>query len=113
MGDGVAHKSPIRLTAAWVACNALAAVLFLAVASISWTEPELADIPGASGGAPLVWFMTAVPVFLLSVVLNLCAGLWVILRRKRMGVWPVTAYSWLLVAIWLAALFYDGSRHGA
>lgn len=99
-------------TFVWLAANVAGAFLFLWIASISWIEPELAVIPGASGGAAFVWFLTAVPIFLLSVILNLLTLLWAYVVRRRKGEWPASSLVWLLVLVWGLALYYDGSRHG-
>jgi hypothetical protein len=101
------------LAGKWLLANLFAAILYLGVASISWIEPELAEFPGASGGAGLVWFMTAVPVFLLSVALNLGALARAYAIRRREGLWPASGWAWLLVLLWILALYLDNSRHGA
>ncbi|MEO6217941.1 MAG: hypothetical protein ABIO86_18070 [Sphingomonas sp.] len=41
------------------------------LASTSWIEPELANVPGANGGDTFVWFATAVPVLALFLIGNL------------------------------------------
>jgi hypothetical protein len=105
--------SPSRVSIIWLVSNLLAAGAFLLVASRTWIEPELAHVPGASGGAGVVWFMTAVPVFVIATLLNLAVFAWCCIARLRRRAWPVTWPSWLVVLVWAAALVFDNSRHGA
>jgi len=100
-------------TAWWLLANVVVAGAFLGVASFSWIEPELADYPGASGGAAVVWFMTAVPLLLVSGIGNLGVLAWGGVRRHRAGAWPFGVGAWLIPLIWLAVLLLDNSRHGA
>lgn len=102
-----------RNTIAWVAANVVAVAFFLAMAAFSWIEPELAEVPGASGGAALVWFTTAVPIALAALILNLGVLAWVLVRRSRQGRWPVSRVAWLSVLLWVCALAVDNLRHGA
>jgi hypothetical protein len=88
------------------------AAIFLAVASISWIEPKLAKVPGASGGAGIVWGLSALPVFAVCTLLNLGALAWACMARRRQGAWPVSSLAWVSVFVWLAALALDNSRHG-
>lgn len=55
--------------------NVLGCIAFVWVASFYWIEPNLADVPGASGGAFFLWGEGAVPILLGFVVLDL---LWVL-----------------------------------
>jgi hypothetical protein len=106
-------SSPSRVSIVWLAANLLVAGAFLVVASHTWIEPELAEVPGASGGAGVVWFLTAVPVFAIATLLNLGALVWCCIARLRRGAWPATWLSWLVVLVWVVALLFDNSRHGA
>jgi hypothetical protein len=93
--------------------NLSGAAVFLFVASFSWVEPELANIPGASGGSPIVWFLTAVPIFALFVALNFAALVWAASFRTRQGWWPLSHWYWVWLPIWLFAAVFDGVHHGA
>lgn len=90
----------------WLALNAGGIALFFALAVKTWIEPELANVPGASGGAALVWSLSALPVFLLFIVANLVAGFraW----RGRQGAIFVS----LMLVAWIAAFYFDGIHHG-
>jgi hypothetical protein len=113
MKSAVLDPSRSVRTAWWLSANAAAACAFLAVASLWWIEPELADIPGASGGAGVLWFMTAVPIFVVSSVGNFCTFGWALLRRRSAGNWPFGLGAWLIPLLWLAVIIFDSSRHGA
>lgn len=100
-------------TKALAITNVVAVLCYLIAASLSWVEPELADVPGASGGAPFVWFLLAVPVFLLSVLSNFIGLSWALIYRWRRGqpyfYWPVWIF---IIILWVAAVALDYSRHG-
>ena len=55
----------------WLAVNALGILVFLARASRFWIEPELAEMPGASGGAAFGWIAMAAPIFAIFFLANL------------------------------------------
>jgi hypothetical protein len=98
------HRVPI----VYLALNVALAAAYLGLASISWTEPELRDYPGASGGAPIVWGLTAVPVFLLALLANLGVLAWA-WRGGRIG--AVAKPAWAVAALWLCALAIDFAHH--
>ena len=108
-----ALRRPNRNAAILLAANLAATALFLVVASVSWVEPELKDVPGASGGAPIVWALTALPIFALALVLNLSVLAWAAWVRRREGAWPLGHIAWGSLLFWVAAIFIDSSRHGA
>ncbi|WP_140637472.1 hypothetical protein [Methylibium rhizosphaerae] len=107
------QRWPSQVSTVWLIGNALVAAAFLFAASHTWIEPELADVPGASGGAGAVWFMTAVPIFILATVVNFAVLTWCCVMRLKRGAWPATWSSWLVVFVWVAVLLLDNSRHGA
>ena len=95
-----------------MAINAVGIVAYLGLASFCWIEPELADIPGASGGAGVVWYFGAFMLLKLFCALN---ALWVLfaffifLKKRKWILHP----SFLLVpACWAVAIYIDFSRHG-
>ena len=101
----------LRFAVGWLAANTALAVAYVLVASSSWTEPEVRDIPGASAGAPIVWGLTAVPLFLLSVVGNLAVFAWTWRRQSRSGQWPAGIWAWGVPLIWIGALVVDFAHH--
>jgi hypothetical protein len=105
---------PFSIAVAWLFVNALGAGVFLFVASASWIEPELASIPGASGGAGVRWFVTAVPILVLFALIDLGVLTWASTIRVKQGVWPISLRLFLLsVPLWLCALVVDNLHHGA
>ena len=95
----------------WIAVNLAGIAAFLIAASRSWIEPELTNIPGASGGDAYVWLVTAVPVLVVFAIGNL-AWLATLLgshaSNKRMSV----AFGTLIFASWIAAYLFDHLHHG-
>jgi hypothetical protein len=101
-----------RMTLLWMATNAVGIAAFLALASESWIEPELADVPGASGGQAFVWAMTALPVLVFFSIANL-GWLLVALGRSLLSqsLKPAISPS-LVMVLWVLAFIYDGAHHG-
>ena len=96
----------------WLTANVTSVPVFLALASRSWIEPELKDVPGASGGAFIFWGLTALPLFAAFMLANLIwAGLGVAegLRRRR---WIGATLAFMAIVVWVAAFVFDGLHHG-
>jgi hypothetical protein len=95
----------------WTVVNLAGIALFLAAASVSWIEPELADVPGASGGDAFVWFATAVPVLGRFLIGNLA---WLVfsLSDWSSGKFTPLAFGALISACWIAAYLFDNAHHG-
>jgi hypothetical protein len=97
----------------WAIANLAGVFAFLMLAYPTWIEPELKDYPGASGGAGVVWALTALPVFLGFFFANLIwAGLATYEASKGRGRTPMILASATLVA-WIAAFIFDGAHHGS
>ena len=111
MNRSESGRCPLFLAIVWLAVNAFGAGAFLIVASTSWIEPELAHIPGAGGGAAFVWFFTAVPIFLLVVLLNIGILMWALIIRRKQGWWPISKFLWVSLLIWLIVLVVDKMHH--
>lgn len=105
--------SPYRVSVSWLLANLIVATAYLGAASMSWVEPQLADFPGASGGSAFIWFLSAVPIFVIATLSNLGVLMWSFVVRLSRGTWPVMWVSWFIVLIWIATLLLDYSRHGA
>jgi hypothetical protein len=70
-------------TAGWLALNVIGAAAYIRVASRSWVEPELANVPEAhGGGAAFVWFLGAAPILFAFLVLNLGVVAWAFSQRR-------------------------------
>jgi hypothetical protein len=101
-------------TSVLVAVNIFAIVVYLLAASVGWVESEVADIPGASGGGALLWAMLAIPIFLMSLLVNLSAATWLLIYRWRYGQWYFLWGTFVVVPVpWILAVAYDFSRHGS
>jgi hypothetical protein len=101
-----------KKAALWLALNALGAAAYLAVASLGWVEPALADLPEAhGGGAAFVWFLSAVPVILVFAALNLAVLAWALGAWRKVGSWPFSKLAWLILPLWLCAAIVDFAHH--
>lgn len=108
-----AREMLLSWTTTLLAANLFAIVVYLAVASLGWVEPELQEFPGATGGGAVVWFFFAVPVLLLSFLGNLLCILWAVIRRYRTGYWYFLWWAWpAVLSMWISAVAFDFSRHG-
>ena len=84
----------------------------MASASRFWIEPELADLPGASGGAAFGWIVMAAPIAVFFLLANLGWLTRSLLRPARSGEWITISLAILLVAAWIAAWLIDNAHHG-
>jgi hypothetical protein len=100
------------LTSILIVLNAVVAGGYLVLAAKAWwIEPELVDIPGASGGAPMIWFLASLWTFGLLVLLNGSAAIfqcYVYLKRKE---WKFGVAALLIPVLWSATLMIDFSHH--
>src|SRR5689334_8758338 len=97
-----------RVPILYLSLNVALAAAYIGVASISWTEPEVRDIPGASGGAPFVWALTAVPIFLLAVLVNVGVPMW---AWHRGSLRTIGKLAWGALALWAGVLVFDNLHH--
>ena len=92
--------------------NVATMIWYVHVASKYWIEPSLADVPGASGGAFVGWFATAVPIVAWCAVLN---WLWVafecFLPMQKSPRWLGVTIL-VVPLLWAVALYVDFSHHG-
>jgi hypothetical protein len=96
----------------WLVGNILGILAFLVTASQFWIEPELAGVPGASGGSAFGWIIMAVPIFAVFLATNLIwlfVSLW---RGIRTGKWSSISIAMLVIAAWCAAYRFDNAHHG-
>ena len=111
--ENSADERVVSSTIALISANVVAAAIYLIAASVGWVEPEVADVPGAAGGGAVVWFLFAVPVFLLSFLGNLSCLVLTTIHRYRKGQWRFFWWSWFAVlALWCMAVAFDFTRHG-
>ena len=96
----------------WLALNVGGIALFFDLAVRTWIEPELANVPGASGGDAIVWATTALPLFVLFVTGNLVLSfkaLRELVSDKRLRGTIIVA---LTLVAWIGAFYLDGIHHG-
>ncbi|MGI8766265.1 MAG: hypothetical protein ACR2KM_07110 [Gemmatimonadaceae bacterium] len=100
-----------RGTVLWVTVNLLSAACYLYFASWVWPEPELRGTEYAiSPGDPFVWALSALPTFVLCMVINAVLLIaWRIDRRRADG-WRPSALAWLIPLLWLAACAIDRAQ---
>lgn len=96
----------------WIIANVAGATTFLMLASQSWIEPELANIPGASGGAAFGWFGTAVPLFAVFAIGHLVIGYNAVKSLVTMRQWVWLPALSCTVVIWMWTLWFDNLHHG-
>jgi hypothetical protein len=110
----MAKKMKPSFTGWLIIMNAVGALAYLGVASrLWWIEPGLADIPGASGGAALIWFQVSVCFFTTFLALNYAAllrHLFVLIKKNGQRL-SLSAPS--TPAIWTLAVWIDYRHHGA
>lgn len=100
----------LRRDAIWIGLNALCAVAFLWWSSTQWIEPEFKDVPGASGGGPLVF--SFIVLFLLGPLLAVDL-LWTALalrRWVRSGDWASLLVISVIGAAWVCLVLFSASR---
>jgi hypothetical protein len=96
----------------WLGTNLCGIALFLALAAKTWIEPELADVPGASGGEFIVWGSTALPIFLLFMAAHFVVGFSAHRELADRKSWRGTTVLLLTLGLWIAAFFFDNAHHG-
>ncbi len=95
----------------WSLANGLGVIAFLALASISWIEPELRGEAVATAGVAMVWGLTALPVLVAFMLADL---VWLGLSISRSASWSDlrTMLPWCItLAVWVLAFVFDGLHH--
>lgn len=105
--------SAIRPSWPWLLANVAGIALFLALAMRTWVDPELRDVPGASGPQFAHWATTALPIFLLfiavHIVLGLSAAKEVVARHGGRGIMVLA----VTLCCWVVAFVFDNAHHGS
>ena len=96
----------------WLAMNAIGIVVFLALASRAWIEPELADVPGASGGDAFVWAGLVFPVLGFVALAHIAFAAVALRRLVKAKQWGEPAVLILSSIAWFVALLFDIAHHG-
>lgn len=100
-----------RFGAVWMLVNFAGMIVFFRAASYFWIEPELANIPGASGGAAFGWIALAFPIFVFFILAHIVGFARIIQRHAG---WRSCSALALVITLgcWLAVFAYDNMRHG-
>jgi len=102
------------LTAGWGVANLLGMLVFLKwSASCCWIEPELKDVPGASGGEAFVWALGPLPVLAAFVLANLGWTIVVEIKAPPQRRAYALAAPILMLIGWMAVFVFDGVHHGS
>jgi hypothetical protein len=102
-------KAPFTPTL--IVLNVVGALAYLAMASKTWLEPELAGTEVARGGDAAVWFTTALPILAVFVVINcsvVLSQLFTYLKRKE---WKLGPAAWSIPAFWAISVCIDFLHH--
>ena len=94
-----------------LAFNGAGMLLFLCIAVPMWADPELAQIPGAGAGDPIIWVLLALPVFVICALVDAAFLIYAlaaaILRKPQ----PLVRWHLLIPLAWAAVLYIDFSHH--
>lgn len=94
-----------------LAVNVAGAALYLGVASLSWGEIGPLSHENALTGSAVGWGISALPLLVSFAVINGYAGVFSLIYRVRVGVWPLSILLWLVVPIWGCAVAFDFAGH--
>ncbi len=98
----------------WLAANVIGMGIFLRWSkSCCWIEPELKDVPGASGGAAIIWALGPLPVLLAFVLANFAWGIIVENRSPPERRWKSIVVPMVILSGWVASFAFDGLHHGS
>lgn len=94
----------------WILFNALVGALFLWLSSHTWSEPELRQVPGASGGSPiffgLILLYQVIPMLLPNFIWLTLA----IRRGRRERDWTSLLLIALIVIAWFFLVCFSASQ---
>jgi len=76
-----------------------------------WPPAELADIPGAGAGDPIIWGLVAIPLVLVFFLVDFGLVIWNGISRLWRGYWVLTPIFILVPFAWMAAIQIEFSHH--
>lgn len=98
----------------WLGINAVVGVAFFFVSSNYWIEPELKDVPGASGGGAFIFAILVLwvlaPALLCINVPWLALAVW---RGLRAGDWASLPVIALTGGVWVCLVGFSASQLGS
>ncbi len=94
----------------WLGLNVVVALIFLALTSGQWIEPELKDEPGASGGSVFVFALFVLYIVGPSMALNVGWLAFTARKALRERDWtPVWVFA-AIAGAWLALVAFSASK---
>jgi hypothetical protein len=102
-------KAP--LTPTLILLNVVGALSYLALASRTWLEPELAGVEVARGGDAFVWFLSAMPILAVFVAINFSVVLFHLFSYLRKRKWRLGAAALSVPILWAIVVYIDFSHH--
>jgi hypothetical protein len=96
----------------WVSINLVGIGVFISLAMPTWIEPELANVPGASAGDPIIWGLTALPILVIFFLLHLIFGFALLSKRLQLARPQGLLLGALTFLCWVAAFTFDNVHHG-
>ena len=99
-------------TRSFVLLNVVVAAVYLWIGHTAWwMEPELRDIPGASGGGPIIWFFATAYILGAVVAVDGLVTGWHVYRvlKKKSGSLGVAAVT--VVPLWIVVIAIDFAHH--
>lgn len=110
--DRLIHVHEAKNQHKWIVANFLGISLYTYFASWIWVPAGESQLPGA-GADPILWSLSALPILMLFVFVNL---IWTARSQKKIrygGSWVSLLAISLVIAVWVSAFLYDGLRHYA
>jgi hypothetical protein len=96
-----------------VIANVLGAAAYLWFSVPLWAPKELANIPGAGAGDPLIWVLTALPILGLFLLLNISWLAWASIVYFVRRNWRIKLIYSIVPVLWAITLYVDFSHHWA
>lgn len=96
----------------WLAANAIGLIAFLHLASKTWIEPELRGLNAAArGGGTFVWTLSAMPVLLVFLFVDIAWLAKAVVRGIESRDWRPIMVVVVTAAIWAGAVALDQFNH--
>lgn len=105
-------KRHLRKRWLWASLNLAGMILFLKVGSALWVQPGEEGMPGGPGDA-VSFFLTAVPILVAFLLLDLAALAWILVRTPRADRPRVMAVWVAVAALWCGVVAFDHHRSEA
>jgi len=99
-------KSTIRL-----AVNIIGALAYLRYSMPLWVPDELANIPGAGAGDPVIWGLTAFPILILFALMNFYWAFTGTISFYKTREWGLNVTDLVGPAVWVISVNIDYSHH--